>query len=104
MEGLTALRTRFLLPILSAIGSCICLTRSMHPKLAFSLLRLLDKSLNSGYPRFRIGRARTTMLDIIAGLGATKTGLDLIKGVRELLKRDKFDRAEILERLSNIQE
>lgn len=44
------------------------------------------------------------MLDVIAGLAATKTGLDLIKGARELLKGDKIDREKILERLSALQE
>ncbi|SRR6266496_340871 len=44
------------------------------------------------------------MIDILVGLGATKTGLDLIKGIRELLKREKIDRTEILEKVSAIQE
>jgi hypothetical protein len=44
------------------------------------------------------------MIDILVGLGATKTGLDLIKGVRELLKRDKIDRTEVLDHLNSLQE
>ncbi len=44
------------------------------------------------------------MIEIIAGLGATKTGLDVIKSVRELLKRDKVDAAEISARLGDLQE
>jgi hypothetical protein len=44
------------------------------------------------------------MIDIIVGLGATKTGLDLVKGVRELLKREKIDKSEIQEHLNSLQE
>ena len=43
-------------------------------------------------------------MDILVGLGATKTGLDLIKSVRELLKGDKINRPEILEKLNTLQE
>jgi len=39
-----------------------------------------------------------------AGLSAAKTGFDLIKGVRELLKRQEVDPSEISSRLLELQE
>lgn len=44
------------------------------------------------------------MIEIITGLTATKTGLDLIKGVRELLKPEKVDRTAVQARLGELQE
>ena len=44
------------------------------------------------------------MIEIITGLTATKTGLDLIKTVRELLKRDKIDAGEISNKLGELQD
>jgi hypothetical protein len=44
------------------------------------------------------------MIEFIAALGATKTGLEVVKGVRELLKGEKFDKGEIDSRLSQLQE
>src|SRR5688572_2536591 len=44
------------------------------------------------------------MIEILTGLTATKTGLDLIKGVRELLKPEKVDRTQIQDRLGELQE
>jgi hypothetical protein len=41
---------------------------------------------------------------ITAGLSVTKTGFDLIKGLRELLKRPDLDRGEILARLTELQD
>jgi len=43
-------------------------------------------------------------LSITAGISAAKTGLDLLRGVRELLKQDSVDRNEISNRLSELQE
>jgi hypothetical protein len=43
-------------------------------------------------------------MSIAAGLSATKTGFDLIKSVRELLKRQEVDPAEISARLLELQE
>lgn len=41
---------------------------------------------------------------ITAGLSATKTGFELIKAVRELLKRPQVDAGEILARLTELQD
>lgn len=43
-------------------------------------------------------------MSIAVGLSATKTGFDLIKSVRELLKRPEVDPAEISARLLELQE
>ncbi len=48
--------------------------------------------------------SEVVMIDIATGLSATKTGLELIKGVRELLKRPKVDPVEVLQRLNELQE
>jgi hypothetical protein len=44
------------------------------------------------------------MIDILTGLGATKTGLELVKTVRDMLKGDKFDRIKVLEHLGSVQD
>jgi hypothetical protein len=44
------------------------------------------------------------MSAIASGLSATKTGFDLIKGVRELLKRPDIDTSEVLARLTELQD
>ena len=43
-------------------------------------------------------------MDIESGLSATKIGFELLKGVRELLKRDQVDAHEISNRLMELQE
>ena len=43
-------------------------------------------------------------MTIAGGLSATKTGFELIKGVRELLRRQEVDPAEISARLLELQE
>jgi hypothetical protein len=43
-------------------------------------------------------------MTIAAGLSATKTGFDLIKGVRELVKRPDIDASEVSARLLELQE
>ena len=43
-------------------------------------------------------------LPIQGALGAVKTGFDLIKGVIELLKKDKVDRAAVSSQLAQLQE
>jgi len=43
-------------------------------------------------------------IPIEGALGAVKTGFDLIKGVRELLKKDKVNPAEVSSRLLDLQE
>lgn len=48
--------------------------------------------------------SEVVMIDIATGLSATKTGLELIKGVRELLKRSKVDPTEVSQRLNELQE
>lgn len=43
-------------------------------------------------------------MSIATGLSATKTGFDLVKSVRELVKRPEIDAAEISARLLELQE
>ena len=43
-------------------------------------------------------------MEIAGGISATKAGFDLIKGIRELLKREKVDPQEISARLLELQE
>ena len=43
-------------------------------------------------------------MDFTVGLSATKTGFELIKGIRDLLKRDQVDPHEISNRLMELQE
>ena len=43
-------------------------------------------------------------MDIESGLSATKIGFELLKGIRELLKRDQVDAHEISNRLMELQE
>lgn len=43
-------------------------------------------------------------MTILAGLSATKTGFDLIKSVRELVKRQDIDASEISARLLELQD
>jgi hypothetical protein len=43
-------------------------------------------------------------MTIAGGISATKAGFDLIKGVRELVKRPDVDAAEVSARLLELQE
>lgn len=44
------------------------------------------------------------MVEIIAALSGVKTGLDLVKAAREMLKRDKVDAPAITAHLSDVQD
>src|SRR5205814_7246634 len=46
----------------------------------------------------------STHMPIIAGLSAVKTGFDLIKGLREALRKEQVDPKEIASRLLEVQE
>jgi hypothetical protein len=48
--------------------------------------------------------ATTSYMSIAAGLSATKTGFELIKGIRDLLKGQKVDAGEISARMLELQE